>query len=135
MSDWEISSAYFMSVLMDRMKALIASSLTRNSKATSCRNGERTSQRSRILCSEVQTGSYLGEDDIIRIEEPTTALVKQHRISRKYFETLQAGSARELAFRLRADLMILGYLARSYYRILILSHCLRRSRHRSVNRI
>jgi hypothetical protein len=52
------------------------------------------------LCSEVQTGSYLGEDDIIRIEEPTTALVKQHGIRRRYFETPQAGSARELAFRL-----------------------------------
>ena len=49
-----------MFVLMDRMKALIASSLTR---------GERTSQRSGILCSEVQTGSYLGEDDIIRIAD------------------------------------------------------------------
>ena len=69
MSELEIFSAYFMSVLMDRMKALIASSLTRNSKATSCRNGEPASQRSRILCSEVQTGSYLGEDDIIRIED------------------------------------------------------------------
>jgi hypothetical protein len=55
-----------MFALVDRMKALIASSLTRNSKGSWCRDGKRTSQWSGILCSEVQTGSYLGEDDIIR---------------------------------------------------------------------
>jgi hypothetical protein len=62
-----------MFVLMDRMKALIASSLTRNSKRFWCRNGERISQRSGIFYSEVQTGSYLGEDDIIRIEDDYSA--------------------------------------------------------------
>jgi hypothetical protein len=83
---------------------------------------------------EVQTGSYLGEDDIIRILPVlvTPASVPFVASTTRRRKRDQHASSH---FVCGPDLMILGCLPKSYHRILILSHGLRRSRQCRVNRI